>query len=157
MLSERAAEVRVLRGGAPHPEQNGALTWAPASQGHSADSGQYLADRPPHVGSESTAVRSSRQRCQAGRAVGTGFRSSPARRTHSSLCLESTAHCACSGHSWEEKGFVGAVGVDGWSAHPFQPLYSTQAFGGPGERSGPTWVTQAGLCLSFPTLYNEDK
>lgn len=85
----------------PHRCQSGRglHTWAPATQGHSVDSAQCLADRPPQAGSGGTAVHSSRQKCQVGRAGGTGFRSSPARRTHSCLCLQSMAPCACSDRS----------------------------------------------------------
>lgn len=77
----------------------GLHTWAPASQGHSSDSAQCLAGRPPHACTGGTAVHSSHRRYQVGRAGGTGSRSSPARRTYSCLCRQSTAHSARSGRS----------------------------------------------------------
>lgn len=116
-VGEGAAGVRIPKEGAHHPEQAGPLTWAPASQGHSADSGQCLADRPPQAGSGGIAACSSHQRCQVSRAGGTGSRSTPARRTRSCLCPQSTAHSACSGHSWEEKEFTGAL-RGGWIQCP---------------------------------------
>lgn len=109
-IPEGVFGMMLLKEGAPHPEQTSPLTWAPASQGHSSDSAQYLADRPLQASSGGTAACSSRQRYQVGSAVDTGFRSSLARRTHSCLCLQSMVHSACSGHSWEEKEFKGNTG-----------------------------------------------
>lgn len=126
-IPEGAAGVRILKEGVPHTEQASPLTWAPASQGHSPDSAQCLADRPPHAGSGGTAARSSRRRCQVGRAAGTGSRSSPAHKTHSCLCLQSTTHSACSGHIWEEKFMGWSPGK--WMERPPRPpgaLESTQ-------------------------------
>lgn len=82
----------------------GLRTWAPASQAHSADSAQCLADRPLQAGSGGTAACSSPQRCQEGRAGGTGSRSSLARRPRSCLCLQSMAYSACTGHSCRGTG-----------------------------------------------------
>lgn len=130
-ISEAAAAVRILEEGIPHPEQASPLTWAPSGQDHSSDSAQCLADRPPQAGSGGTAVHSCRQRCQVGRAGGTESHSSLAHRTHSCLCLQSTAHSACSGHSWKEKEFMGSTAgrMDG---------VPTKAFRNTGGHPGPS-------------------
>lgn len=84
------------------------LTWAPTSQGHSVDSAQSQADRPPQAGSGGTDAGSSHQRYPVDRAGGTGSHSSLARRTHSCLCLQSRVLGSCSAHIWKEKWFVGS-------------------------------------------------
>lgn len=110
----------------------GLRTWAPASQAHSADSAQCLADRPLQAGSGGTAACSSPQRCQEGRAGGTGSHSSLARRPRSCLCLQSMAYSACTGHSWEEKEFREPWEADGCRSHPgLQGLESILVPAGP--------------------------